>query len=72
MSLRGTPAEAGGPKPFGLEFLDPARNPEFIEGLTAESQSHNASEIKRLPRRLRPARHREHELAQARRAGSSQ
>ena len=26
-------------EPFGLEFLDSARNPEFIEGLTAERQS---------------------------------
>jgi hypothetical protein len=25
-----------GREPFGPEFLDPARNPEFIEGLKAE------------------------------------
>jgi hypothetical protein len=47
-----------GLEPFGSEFLDTARNPEFIEGLkaeglTAERQSHNALEIRRLPRSLR-------------------
>jgi hypothetical protein len=26
-------------RPFGPEFLDPARNPEFLEGLKAEGLS---------------------------------
>ena len=40
MSLRGTPAEAGGPKPFGLK-------------LTAEKQSQKTWKAKRLPHSLK-------------------
>jgi hypothetical protein len=44
--------EQFGPEPFGLEFLDSTRNPEFIEGLTAERLTAEGASPKNVPTML--------------------